>query len=154
MTQYDSALDTLAHIQRVRELIADAVSDLMIRAINHDASKLRSPEKEAFDRVTPKLRESEYGSPEYKRNVEDLGHALEHHYENNDHHPEYHHAGIRDMDLLQVMEMLCDWLAAVERHADGDIIKSIEMNAERFGYGEEMKTLLLNTVNSRDRWSR
>ena len=44
------------------------------------------------------------------------------------------------------MEMLCNWKAATLRHKNGDLRQSIEQNAERFGYGMEMKGLLLNTA--------
>ncbi|WP_260858005.1 DUF5662 family protein [Bacillus sp. FJAT-22090] len=72
--------------------------------------------------------------------------ALKHHYENNSHHPEYHQDGIRGMDLLDVVEMFCDWKAATMRHADGDINKSIEINKERFGYSDELAQIFKNSV--------
>lgn len=53
---------------------------------------------------------------------------------------------ISQMTLLDLTEMLCDWLAASERHDDGDIFKSIELNQKRFGYSDEMKAILLNTL--------
>jgi Family of unknown function (DUF5662) len=49
------------------------------------------------------------------------------------------------MSLPQLTEMTVDWAAAVLRHRDGDIIKSINMNAERFGYGEDWRNMLLLT---------
>jgi hypothetical protein len=52
------------------------------------------------------------------------------------------------MNLIQLTEMLCDWIAATRRHADGDIRRSIDQNAERFGYGEDLKRLLHNTVDA------
>lgn len=42
--------------------------------------------------------------------------------------------------------MLADWKAATLRHDDGDLKRSIDINAERFGYGEEIHTLLLTTA--------
>jgi hypothetical protein len=42
--------------------------------------------------------------------------------------------------------MICDWLAAVKRHKDGDIFRSIEVNQERFGYSDEIKEILKNTA--------
>ena len=50
------------------------------------------------------------------------------------------------MNLIDVIEMLCDWKAATMRHADGDIKKSIEINQKRFGYSDELKAILLNTI--------
>jgi len=146
MTTYDSRPDTHEHICEVRGLLLVAAQDLTRRAHVHDQSKLASPEVEVFDTVTPRLRELEYGSDEYKASLRDMGTALQHHYLHNDHHPEHHLNGIQDMSLLQLLEMECDWIAATKRHATGDIRKSIQLNAERFGYGEEITRLLLNTV--------
>lgn len=53
---------------------------------------------------------------------------------------------IRGMNLISLLEMLCDWKAATLRHNDGDILKSIEINQRRFGYSDELKQILLNTV--------
>jgi hypothetical protein len=54
--------------------------------------------------------------------------------------------GISGMTLLDLTEMLCDWKAATLRHNDGDIRKSIEINQKRFGYSDELKRILLNTL--------
>jgi len=77
----------------------------------------------------------------------DMGEGLQHHYAVNDHHPEHFDNGIRDMGLVQLTEMLADWKAATMRHEDGDLGRSIEQNAERFGYGDEIKRLLRNTAS-------
>jgi hypothetical protein len=75
---YDSRPDTLQHIEQVRIFLARVIDDLMSRAIYHDASKLKSPEKEAFDEFTPKLKTSTYGSEEYKGYIQAMGEALKH----------------------------------------------------------------------------
>jgi len=54
--------------------------------------------------------------------------------------------GLHGMSLLGLTEMLCDWKAATLRHNDGDIRKSIEINQKRFGYSDELKAILLNTL--------
>ncbi|MFC4639810.1 DUF5662 family protein [Deinococcus hohokamensis] len=146
MTPYGSRPETHEHIGEVRHLLLAAVGDLIRRAHVHDRSKLVSPEVEVFDSVTPRLRELEYGSDEYKASLKEMGTALQHHYKNNSHHPQFYENGIEGMDLLDLLEMICDWMAATKRHATGDIRKSIQLNAERFGYGEEITRLLLNTV--------
>ena len=48
--------------------------------------------------------------------------------------------------MLDLIEMLCDWKASSERHNTGDIEKSIEMNQERFGYSDELKSIFKNTI--------
>jgi hypothetical protein len=143
---YDSRPDTLQHIEQVRLFLARVIDDLMSRAIHHDASKLKSPEKEVFDEFTPKLKTSTYGSEEYKGYLQAMSEALKHHYAKNSHHPEFYQNGIREMSLVDLLEMLCDWKAATLRHADGDIRRSIEQNQQRFGYSDELKAILLNTL--------
>ena len=143
---YDSRPDTNKHIDEVRHKIFEVQQDLQKRYHHHDESKLESPELEVFNEYTPKLNNSTYGSDEYKEFLVGMGVGLEHHYEVNDHHPEHFPGGIEDMNLVQLIEMLCDWKAATMRLADGDLARSIEQNAERFGYGNKMKKLLLNTA--------
>jgi predicted NAD-dependent protein-ADP-ribosyltransferase YbiA (DUF1768 family) len=41
---------------------------------------------------------------------------------------------------------VCDWKSATRRHNNGNIHISIEMNQKRFGYSDELKQILLNTV--------
>jgi len=139
--------ETRKHILEVNYFISQCIVSLLSRANNHDATKLGPDEAPYFDEHTPKLENTTYGSDEYNKILEDLKPALEHHYKFNDHHPEHHSGGLQDMSLLEVVEMLCDWKAATLRHPDGDIRKSIELNQSRFGYSDEFKGLLLNTVN-------
>lgn len=147
---YDSRPDTSAHIDRVRELLSQVRSNLAIRASCHDASKLQDPEKPIFDKYTPLLRDTTYGSDEYRTYLGEMKVALDHHYGANTHHPEHYAAGISGMSLLDAIEMLCDWKAATERHADGDLAKSIEMNQERFGYSDDIRAWLTNTARELD----
>lgn len=145
---YDSTHDTFAHIVQVRTQIRSFIRQLERRAADHDASKLEEPEKSAFDRETPNLRGLTYGSPEYKAATTRLGDALKHHYAHNRHHPEHHAQGIFDMDLVDLVEMLCDWKAATERHDDGDIHKSLAINGDRYGISPQLRHILSNTIRN------
>jgi hypothetical protein len=142
----DSRVATYQHIQIVQGLLSVVLTELTKRTIAHDQSKLASPEREVFDEYTPKLAGSTYGSDEYKRFLAGMKPALDHHYAVNSHHPEHYPDGIRGMSLVDLLEMLCDWKAATLRHNDGDIRKSIEINQQRFGYSDELKQILLNTL--------
>lgn len=138
--------DTFRHIERVRNLLNLMVADLLRRGERHDQSKLEPPEVAAFTEYTPKLATSTYGSAEYDGFRAAMGPALAHHYANNRHHPEHFKDGVNDMTLLDVLEMLCDWKAASERHNDGNIRKSIEKNADRFGLSPQLVRILENTT--------
>ncbi len=143
---YNSKQDTIEHIYQVNRLINSICMLLIDRSRIHDQSKLKSPEKEIFDEQTPKLASSTYGSSEYKDLLKEMKPALDHHYSQNRHHPEYFSEGIKDMNLVDLIEMLCDWKAATLRHTDGDILKSLEINQKRFGFSDELKQIFLNTV--------
>lgn len=138
--------ETLKHMHCVADKINQVVMSLGSRVRDHDRSKLCEPEQKIFDEFTPKLRGMTYGSEEYKECLKSMGPALKHHYENNRHHPEYHQNGINDMTLVDLIEMLMDWWAATERHADGDIQKSIEHNASRFSISPQLVEILKNTI--------
>lgn len=143
---YDSTQDTVRHIQQVVALLEKIVINIENRSACHDESKLHEPEKPMYDEFTPKLKESTYGSDEYKQFLVDMGAALKHHYENNSHHPEHYPNGINGMSLLDVIEMLADWKAAGMRHADGNIQQSLEINKARFGVSDQLFEILQNTV--------
>lgn len=146
MTTAECQLDTIKHIENVRRFIKLITDKLTIRGINHDKPKLESPEVEIFTEYTPKLAASTYGSPEYNEFLSEMRVALEHHYSNCRHHPEHFAKGINDMNLVDIVEMLCDWKAASMRHNDGNLLKSIEINAKRFGYDDQLKQIFINTA--------
>lgn len=141
-----SVFKTMRHIETVRNYLNSVVKELLKRGERHDQTKLQSPEVETFDVYTAKLKHTTYGSPEYKKYLDEMKPALTHHNTNNRHHPEHHPDGIKGMTLVDLMEMLCDWKAATLRHNDGDILKSIEINQKRFGYSDELKSIMLNTA--------
>lgn len=143
---YDSTRDTIEHIAKVGGYLSLFAGWLHLRGIRHDASKLESPEKEIFDIVTPKLSTLVYGSDEYKQALAEIRPALEHHYQANSHHPEHYPGGINDMSLLDIIEMLCDWKAASERHQTGNIEESLKINTGRFKIDAQLSTILRNTI--------
>lgn len=143
---YDSTQDTLDHVAKVEGYLSLCADLLRMRAACHDDSKLESPEKEIFDAITPKLKTLTYGSDEYKAALLEMGEALTHHYANNSHHPEHFDNGIDGMTLLDLIEMFCDWKAASERHADGNLGKSLEINRARFGISDQLCQILINTA--------
>lgn len=147
---YDSTKDTQDHIDNVRGFLNLAATELVKRGIRHDKSKLESPEKEHFDRETPLLAGMTFGTEEYHESCKRLKPALDHHYKNNRHHPQYYENGINGMDLFDIMEMIYDWSASVKRGKEGNIYKSLDINANRFGISKQLKQILNNTIERYD----
>lgn len=141
--------ETLKHINKVREKLWILIQELDKRAQIHDQSKFETPEREIFAENTPKLAKTEYGSEEYKKLLTEVQPAIDHHYSSSGgrHHPEHWPNGINDMDLVDIVELICDWSAATERNLKGNIHKSIEKNVDRFGLSEQLTSILKNTVN-------
>jgi hypothetical protein len=150
MSEIDSErVKTWHHIDTVRDFINQMIVELMQRGQYHDASKLESPEAEAFAQANSDdfLKGVTYGSDEYKSQIKKLlGPALDHHYALNAHHPEHHDEGVDGMTLIDLCEMLCDWKAATLRHDDGDIERSIEINKDRFKMSPQLTQILANTA--------
>lgn len=142
---YDSGPETRKHIERVAQLLSHVQSNLGLRGMLHDASKLVEPEKTIFDAVVGDLKGLEYGTPEYKAGTAKLGPALKHHYANNRHHIQHHPNGVDDMTLLDLIEMLADWKAAGERE-NGSLAASLEHNRTRYGLSPQLWNILANTA--------
>ena len=145
MNNYDCTKDVNIHVGYVKHFIGKIVLGLVKRSSEHDASKLQEPEKSMFDEFTPRLKETVFGSDEYKAALVDMGEALKHHYASNRHHPEHFENGINGMNLVDLVEMVCDWNAAA-------FLKGQEVNidylAERFGISDQLKEIIANTLKT------
>ena len=145
MIEYDSEQDTIEHIKTVQSFLEEVINILRERQNLHDSSKLKEPEKDYYDEYTPKLRDSTYGSEEYKDFLSEMKPALDHHYKMNSHHPEHYECGINGMNLIDLVEMFCDWKAATTRHSNGSLSKSIRINKDRFNIGNQLVDIFENT---------
>ena len=139
-------MEVIKHIHSVRAYLYKVIEELDERARNHDRSKLESPEQEIFGETYEELIKTEYGTPEYTKLLERVKPAIDHHYANNRHHPEHWPNGVNDMTLIDLIEMLVDWKAATVRNKNGNIRKSVEHNAGRFGMSDQLKGIFENTV--------
>ena len=143
-------LSTRDHIDDVQGNLRWFSDRLTTRGAKHDRSKLVSPEVEWFAQNNHKLGSLVYGTPEYVANLGALGDGLEHHYAKNRHHPEHFEDGINDMNLVDIVEMFCDWRASTTRNKNGNLLRSIETNADRFHIDSQLKQILINTAKLMD----
>jgi hypothetical protein len=147
MAKGSSKESTLEHKRMITELMNTVIVELLERATVHDNAKMEDPELALFDEYTPKLAKCTFGSDEYKTFLKDLQPALEHHYARYRHHPEHFPEGCKDMNILDIVEMLVDWKAASLRHNDGNILKSLESNRTRFGLDKvSLYDIMLNSI--------
>ena len=144
---YDCTFDVMKHRRDVEYWMRDFADMLTGRASVHDASKLEPEEKPVFDEYTPKLKAVEFGSPEYKAALAAMGEGLRRHYARNSHHPEHYPNGVNGMTLYDLIEMVCDWIAAAT--AKG---KPIDLNylTQRFGIAPQLVSIIVNTLRDID----
>lgn len=150
MTIDECRIETQKHIEQVRRYLRFFTDKLTTRGVNHDASKLETPEVELFTEYTEQLSNTIYGSEEYKNYLKNLKPALNHHYAIYRHHPEHFQNGINDMNLIDILEMFADWKASSERTQNGNLLLSIEKNAERFNISDQLKQIFINTAKTLD----
>jgi hypothetical protein len=144
-SHYDSRVDTFAHIHRVRDNIEVFVAELLRRGRVHDASKFSDAEKPALDEAMPLLTGVAYGSPEWDAVIARVRPMLEHHYRHNSHHPEhYGNQGIAGMDLFDLVEMVCDWMAAAARNPEDGV--KLDHNVQLFGITPQLTAIIANTL--------
>ncbi len=147
MSDYDSTAETLRHIHRVRDHLNTVIAALLERGRVHDASKFSEVEKPVLDNIYPRLRGLSYGSPEYMVLVREAWPGLQHHYRHNAHHPEHYEDGVAGMDLLDLVEMFCDWKAASERNPKDGV--RLDHNARVYAIAPQLAQVLANTL---ERW--
>lgn len=151
----DFVTDLVDHKARVAGYLQQIANDLFRRAFVHDNSKFSPEEFEAYEEAFPGLQKYAYGTEEFRAELRKIKPAIQHHYQVNDHHPEYFEfevegiRGIPQMNLIQLIEMLCDWLAASER-SQRPFVQGFEMNKERFGIDDQLFEVLRNTVERLD----
>lgn len=137
--------DTNKHRDLVRlymDRLADTIKD---NGERHDQSKLEEPELSTFAEYGPKLKETKFPSLEYNKYLKEMNKGLDHHYANNRHHPQHFADGISGMNLLDIIEMVCDWVAAGKRMKDSSFEESVEFQAKRFGISDQLRQIILNS---------
>lgn len=147
-TTYDCTEDVMKHKGKVEYWLRRFWTLLEGRAEYHDDSKLKDPrEKALFDYWTPELRRLTFGSDEYKLALDGMGEGVKLHYKANRHHPEHFENGVDDMTLIDVVEMVADWMAAAEAkntHVD------LDRAAKRFGLSEQLVKIIANQLREED----
>jgi len=142
----DSTESIESHRKLVKALANIFICKLARDAIDHDMSKLSSPEKEQYDKMIGEKGKHPYDSPEYNENIAVLGKALDHHYKYNSHHPEHFKDGISGMTLIDLVMMYIDWKASMLENPKGDMCRSIHLGAERFSMDSQLVAIFENTT--------
>lgn len=145
MEQIETEEYIKGHISRVRMHINTFIQLLIRRAENHDKSKLEEPELSWWKEMDKEPRYP-YGSEEYKQKIKRWNKVFKHHYQYNRHHPEYYEYGVSEMTLIDIVEMMCDWLGYKDTATITEALKVCDEQMARYDISEELRQIIFNTL--------
>jgi hypothetical protein len=147
MTDTEQAIEI---IQQHRAEVKSIINRLTVMAEHrgdiHDQSKLLPPEADTFTKHVTSLAKIEFGSSEYNTHLEEMGCAIKHHYAVNRHHPEHHDQGIKDFNIIDLLEFCADIRSASRQQNGGNVLKSLGILQARFGYSDDLASIIKNTM--------
>ena len=145
MAQIETEEYIKGHISRVRRHINTFIQLLIRRAEKHDKSKLEEPELSWWKEMDKEPRYP-YGSEEYKQKIKRWNKVFKHHYQYNRHHPEHYEYGICEMTLIDIVEMMCDWLGYKDTTTVTEALKVCDEQMARYNISEELRQIIFNTL--------
>lgn len=136
------------HIENVKRRLLRFSQILWERGIQHDKSKLEEPEYSLWCKMDEEPR-FPYGSKEYEEKVSRWRFLFNLHFKKNRHHPEHFKLkDYDDKDLIDLIEMLCDWLGYRDNISYAAASRLVSNQCDRYGFSEELKDILLNTLKN------
>jgi len=136
----------IVHKILIVHYILNIICKLFMRALLHDNSKFNLDEAKGFIKIINNKKEGK----EYFDVLSLIAKEVNNHYKNNKHHPQHYKNGIDDMELIDIVEMLCDWQASnSQRHNFGTIEFAISINKNRFNISNQLSNILLNSVTEK-----
>ena len=128
----------IRHIMLVQAAINKITAELNRRGLVHDVTKFQEDEFLGFVKLNQADKLYGYGTPEYKAALAE-NNAVELHTSRHSHHPEYYHNGVNEMNLFDLIEMVCDWRAANQVYGVTTFEESLQKSMDRFGLNENQR---------------
>ena len=120
-------------------------SEYPSRGSLHDKSKFESPEYPAYAWLQ-KWYDSDKDDSIYPEGIQaQVETAKEHHLSNNKHHPDYW-SDVKDMEDIDLAEMVSDWAAMSEEKGD-DVYKWMADNLPKHGFSEQQIKKIYDMMN-------
>ncbi len=147
--------DLKVHKAKVEENILKIIKELNKRLKEHDNDKLQNPIiYDKYAKYSQKQRSLPYGSKEREEieNGSAMGEATRLHVIGNRHHFYDERNSITNnlVDLVDLIEVLCDWISAMRRNplTKDEEIERLNLIFEKHKIPNTFRQLLLNTYNN------
>ena len=149
----DSSTNIMRHRSRVYSKMMFVIRELTKRAHSHDNSCFGVEEAPILDEILPEINNTDTIDPssetfnqdryDYLMRRKELVDAL--HFKENDHHPEHFESSICGMNVIQLTEMVCDWIAKSKEQGT-DIWNDLKIYKEKYSISEDLYNILINSV--------
>jgi len=140
---YESVVQHKKAISDIMYKLADMIRK---RADAHDDSKLDSTEFNKWSLNYLPESKRNLDNKEFKKTFEKLGEVREIHYSKNRHHLEFFNGDIKKINIIDLLEIICDWIASTANQDKGNLRLTIERAKERFKFSKEIEHIILNTL--------
>jgi len=139
----------LVHVNQVKENLSQIRQMLEERGMQHDRSKFEAIEMDAFVANQAEFKKATYGTSAYRKCLEKVRPAIEHHHKNNRHHVQHHKNGFADMNFFDLLEMMADWKAAGSRDpVTSPFCKAIKVSFKEHNVPEYLQKQMTETAKA------
>jgi hypothetical protein len=131
----------IGNIKKILDYIKEQIND---RGNNHDKSKFNKNEIDGWI-LGSNLEQLDKNSDEYNQAKKLYDNAYKIHHKQNRHHPEYFKHGFSDMNVVDVVEIIADWMMdAVEENKSFEQI--VNEKQKEFNFDNAIRNLLINSA--------
>lgn len=136
----------LKHKEEVVVAMAKFAAEISYRAGVHDNSKFSADEFDINSEHVQHFNKYDFDTAEEKNLRELVGPAIIAHRKRNRHHPEHFENGIDGMNLIDLLEMLCDWQSASKRAKGDSLRKGLPILKEKYNISPQLLKIIENTL--------
>lgn len=138
------------HICNVRKYLSYFSRIVYNRGVEHDQSKLMEPELSLWKKMDeePRYPYSIDPNSEYQKKLERHKTVFELHWRNNRHHPEHFHGWYTEMDLVDLIEFMCDNISYKQNLTFEECERLIKDQCARYNFPDILQNILLNTLSN------
>jgi hypothetical protein len=148
MSKFKYRHDIIDHKEKVGKNLLKIQTEIGRRMYSHDNDKIANDTIfEVYEQYNSKLRNEKYDSPEFLKYAKIMRPAVQLHTSKNRHHfyDKSNQIKNEEVDLIDLIEVLCDWIGATERNPNIDFKEALEYNFEKYNIPKEWRIIMLNT---------
>jgi hypothetical protein len=140
--------DIIDHKEKVATNMLQINNELVKRMYCHDNDKISDDIIfDVYEEYNSKLRAEKYDSPMFKEYARIMHPGVVRHTSKERHHfyDRNNPMENKEVDLIDLIEVLSDWVGATQRDKNINIESALEHNFNKYNIPEDFRTLMMNT---------